>query len=327
MMMNELLQHIRHLVFTSGSVAVEGVGVFMLSHQSASFTEDSILGGPCHTVSFSAEGYPQGTEELERSYMRRNGYDAEAAHAAVSRDLEILTGALEAGETVEISGVGSLRLDRASGQIMFEACPDQWLLPLQVSRIEEPAATEADSTETDYEEMWITERRRNMFRAVRRPASGAAAIVIFAVLAFVVSHLPDRTSVIPQVAGFGIGQNASVAEEEQISSPEASEPTLVLVLNTPSDGIDTAKVRYRDIKKAEAPAGRYCLVVASLASKSEAEKFITGHSTTDMPLRVLDNDGRWRVYAHSAPSIEELTVAGRNLGVYDAYPSAWICRR
>ena len=166
-----------------------------------------------------------------------------------------------------------------------------------------------------------------MSRAVRRAASGAAAIVIFAVLAFVVSHLPDRTSVIPQVAGFGIGQNASVAEEEQISSPEASEPTLVLVLNTPSDGIDTAKVRYRDIKKAEAPAGRYCLVVASLASKSEAEKFITGHSTTDMPLRVLDNDGRWRVYAHSAPSIEELTVAGRNLGVYDAYPSAWICRR
>lgn len=326
MMMNELLQHIRHLVFTSGSVAVEGVGVFMLSHQSASFSGDSILGVPCHTVSFSSEVYPQGTEELESSYIRRHGYDADAARQAVSHDLKILTGALEAGETIDIRGIGSLRQDRESGQILFESRPDQWLLPLQVSSIEEPAAGAA-SSETDYEEMWNAERRRNMFRAVRRAASGAAAIVIFAVLAFVVSHLPDRTSVIPQVAGFGIGQNAAVVEEEQVLSPGTSEPTLVLVLNTPSDGIDTAKVRYRDIKNAEAPAGRYCLVVASLASKSEAEKFITGHSTTDMTLRILDNEDRWRVYALSAPSIEELTVAGRNLGVYDAYPSAWICRR
>lgn len=329
MIMNELLQHIRFLVNTSGSVAVEGVGMFMLSQQSASFSDNSMLCGPCATVSFVADGYPReksDTGELELSYMRRHGYGPDEARIAVTRDLETLHKALYEGQTVEIPGFGALYLDRENGQITFEAMLVQWLAPVNVSPIE-MAEQDSAKTDTDFDEMWIAERRRNMFRAVRRAASGAAAIAIFAVLAFVVSYMPERTSVIPQVAGIGISQSTPVADEPLISSPGASDPTLVLVLNTPSDGCGPAKVRYRDSRKAEEMPGRYCLVVASLASKAEAEKFITGHSTTDMPLQLLENEGRWRVYALSAPSIAELTVAGRNLGVYEAYPSAWVCRR
>lgn len=43
MLMNELIQHIRHLLFTSGSVAVEGVGMFMQVPRSASFSGIPLL--------------------------------------------------------------------------------------------------------------------------------------------------------------------------------------------------------------------------------------------------------------------------------------------
>lgn len=323
MIMNELIQHIRHLLFTSGSVAVEGVGMFMQVSHSASFSGNSTLDSPYPTTVFEAHDVV-GSDDLVRSYARRHGYDAGEARQAVKSALALLRQTLSDGETVLIPDVGSLSLDSGNGQLQFEAMPSHWLEPLDVSPLEKETKVAAE--EPDYEAMWIAERRRNMLRAIRRAASGAAAIAVIVLLAFVVSHMPERVSVMPQVAGIGMGQSARSQEDTQTESSAASEAALVLVLNTPADGCGPAKIRYRDTKSSEEP-GRYCLVVASLASTAEAEKFIAGHSTTDMPLRLLEKDGRWRVYALSAPSIEELTVAGRNLGVYEAYPSAWICRR
>ena len=73
--------------------------------------------------------------------------------------------------------------------------------------------------------------------------------------------------------------------------------------------------------------GPYCLVVASLASRSDADAFAAQYSSTDTPLAVLDNDGRYRVYAASGNGAAEVTSKAREAGLYDIFPSAWVCRR
>ena len=68
---------------------------------------------------------------------------------------------------------------------------------------------------------------------------------------------------------------------------------------------------------------RYCLVVASLATQEEAERFIARNSK--LQLGVLPKDGRYRVYAATGTTAAGAQSAAAELA--DRYPDAWVCRR
>lgn len=70
-------------------------------------------------------------------------------------------------------------------------------------------------------------------------------------------------------------------------------------------------------------ADRYCLVVASLTSMDEAEKYMQAHRG----LNLLVQDGKYRVYAATANSSTALRNAARNAGLFARYPGAWVCTR
>lgn len=326
--MKELLNHIRHLLFASGSVAVDGVGVFMLSHRSASFSGNTVLDAPFLTVSLAAADAP-GTDELVCSYMRVHGLSAGEARATVESALVQLRSELESGRSVAIENVGTLSCDPATGLAVLK--PEE--LRLMASLALEPIETEPEkacaTADTDsIDDIWMQERRRNLLRAVRRTASSAAVIAGLVVVAFFAARMPGGQNRSSQMAGFGVESVAVEPVEPLITAPGAGKPALVLVLNTPADGVAPAKVRRRDVRTAEeSDPGRYCLVVASLGSQAEADKYISAHTTADMPLHLLQGDGHWRVYALSAESVAEAQQAGRSHGVYEAYPNAWVCRR
>lgn len=327
--MKELLSHIRHLLYASGSVAVDGVGVFMLSHRCASFSGDAVLNAPFLTVAFTAAD-AAGTDELVRSYMRVHGSSAGEARASVESALAQLRAELESGRSVSIDNVGTLACDPATGLAVLK--PDEFRLmtALSLEPIEtKPETAGATASAEDIDELWIQERRRNLMRAVRRTASSAAVIAGLVVVAFFAAHMPGGHERNRQMAGFGVETTAVEPVEPLIAVPGADKPALVLVLNTPSDGVSPARVRRSEAATApeESAPGPYCLVVASLGSQTEADKYISAHTTADMPLHLLQGDGHWRVYALSAGTAAEAQQAGRSHGVYEAYPNAWVCRR
>ena len=330
--MNTLLRHIKHLLLADGFAAVDGLGVFVLNHRSASFNTDESISAPAYYVSFDACA-PSDNADIIASVAQSESIPYNDAASKVFASSAALHEALSQGEHVSLGDFGTLYVRPDTGTLAFDAEYITWYQPLAISPIE--LKETIVENEAEAEDEFARRRRETFARYLRRTASSAAAIAIVAVMAFVMSHIPEHEKSVSQKASMGIEKlQNSVADEPLIDlggQSQASKSALVLILNTPADGSAPAKIRHRQVvdeaaEASEAPA-RYCLIVASLASQKEAEKFIAAHSTTEMPLRLLAEQGRWRVYALTAPTLEELNVAARNLGVYDAYPSAWAFRR
>lgn len=331
MSMNTILRHISHLLLADGYVSVSGVGAFVRQHCGAAVAADGALSAPYDAVCFDACDTGATSDALSCSIARAEGVSPDEAVRMMNDGIAALRSALGRGEEVYVPHAGHLAYDRGSGRITFSAEDGLKLKPLSgpaVPAAEEPAVTAAGSDER------LEERRRSLARSLQRTASSAAAIAVLVLLAFVISQMPTRTEFRRQMASLGFERFASAEEPaeahdtaEELSSSSSSS-SLVLILNTPDDGTAPAKVR-RSVPKAEqteAP-GRYCLIVASLANQDEADRYLAAHSTEDMPLKLLPYHDRIRVYALSGGDIGELEIAGRNLGVYERYPQAWICRR
>ena len=46
-----------------------------------------------------------------------------------------------------------------------------------------------------------------------------------------------------------------------------------------------------------------------------------------MKLHVLENDGRYRVYALSGNTINDVKAQAAAEGLFERFPGAWVCRR
>lgn len=68
---------------------------------------------------------------------------------------------------------------------------------------------------------------------------------------------------------------------------------------------------------------RYCLVVASLQSMSQAEKFVKEHS--DVELGILEKDGKYRVYAATGSTTNEALRAKDDDEIGRRFADAWVC--
>lgn len=69
----------------------------------------------------------------------------------------------------------------------------------------------------------------------------------------------------------------------------------------------------------------YCVVIASLTSREQAEQFIA--STGNKRLAILEKDGKFRVYAATAPTSSQAYSIARNNGLMKRYRGAWVCRK
>ncbi len=330
--MDTLLRHINYLLLTDGLVAIDGIGVFTLQCRNACINANGSISAPALYISFDAGVCADNADIIDSISLAENiSYDEACAKVIASS--AVLHEALSHGEHVPLGDFGTLYARPDTGEFAFDARYCTWYPELDISPIEIKEHQIADAPEREDDN--IRRRRETFARYLRRTASSAAAIALIAVIAFVMAHMPANEKSVSQLASMGIEKiQGNKTEEPVIALPgqsQASKSALVLILNTPADGCAPAKIRHRQAVEESAETdnapGRYCLIVASLASQKEAETFIAAHSTTEMPLRLLAEQGRWRVCAVTAPTLEELNVAARNLGVYDAYPSAWAFRR
>lgn len=120
--------------------------------------------------------------------------------------------------------------------------------------------------------------------------------------------------------------NAPRPSELITDDVEAASELFIAMPADPQASVTITPPPSQPTKAATSPgdaAPRYCLVVASLPSRALAQKFIAGQG--DPSLRILESQGRFRVYAAGAATKEE--AAAKHKAVASRYPDAWVCSR
>lgn len=318
--MNETKRHIAYLLESRGFAEIPGIGSFSRHHRSASVEGTSLM-PPADIVSFSYLPDSCDSVELQHSIMRATSMDSEQAFARMTQDIGDIHRELNVSNSSEIEGVGTL-LQSGDSIAFSQATQDFATFDYPVIELHDIKKKE----ESPRAARQITELQRETFmRSLSRTASAAAAIAVFILITFVVSQLPGRHSIVNE-ASFAVDPAPMpVATAVSGESVKVNDASLILIFNTPADAsspVEYATEEQLDEQKQQ--EARYCLVVASLANKAEADKYLT---YAPEGLSVLEKDGRYRVYVLEAATAEELTAKAEADGIYKAYPSAWVCRK
>lgn len=295
-----------------------GLGTFTSRHRSATIEADGSVTAPGYDIAFAPGDEGLDDEALVGSVARAMSIDKAAARSIIDGDIDDMRRELQANGAIHFGDMGRLcSLDDSS---RFD-CPawsggvialDDFIPSTLMAESRPVRAESVEVAQTPTEEQ--RSRRSAFIRSLERTASSAAAVVVLALITFVLGQLPDHRD--HGTTNASLSLEASRTALPLPAAPAAAEPTLVLVFNTPADGVC-------DVEPTPAPVtDNYCLVVASLASQAEAREYIG----SNRQLNLLEKDGRFRVYALTGASYAELSSRARVEGLFDLYPSAWICR-
>lgn len=332
--MQELILHIDYLLRRHACLTVPGIGAFISSVHGACISSDGAILPPRHILVFNpAINHNDGL--LAASYARRLRCNAQEAAAALAADIDSLRSALASGEQVDVAGRGILR--RCDGSIIFEFTDgDSWLPTLRLPDIMQMVREESCNGDIS------SDSRGERIATYLRRIKIAASVAVILALGFVLSTptpIDNAQFASPMVEQFRpkMPQNQTLLRQPGNQSGTlqincAADASAILTADTSAiaaykaENIRRAKAMSGMAAQTKATAkGRYCLVIASLNSNSEARKFIQANSS--LQLQILEKDGRFRVYALSANSIGDVQSQAESAGLFDRFPGAWVCHR
>lgn len=341
--MINIIGHIEYLMLSRQCVIVPGLGAVL--SQSVSARYDKETGSwlpPMRSFSFNSE-LTNNDGTLAASIARAEGVSYELASRKLSEAVDAMRHQLEVERRLSLGRIGELTLDEHR-KINYEPYDAErlspaamWLPALNIKTIAE-RRLEAEAVENE-----IADNRKGILARTARRLKVAAVIICLIAIGAVLTiplHL-DNT----QYASLGIEKFiGGDSKPALIERPGAERKAPVLMLSHFDDAVTVVDtVAYNNqraalkaakrmattssatIKQdtAATSAGRYCLVVASLATQAEADAYVA--KLGDANLGVLAKDGRYRVYAVTGNSIADVQAKAANLG--KRYPDAWVCRR
>jgi len=316
---NKLINHLEYLLLSHDCVIIPGLGA-VLAHGVPAFYDESreMWVAPSRVVSFNPE-LSRTDGLLAASIARRESISIDNAATTVRSIVDKMRKHLESSGSLSLGSVGMLEIADGN-KLSFKPGIAPWLspsclwLPSFSARPLQSAAELAHRREA-------SERREKLLPYILRRGSriAAAAAILIAMGWIVVQNLTYAPK--EQYASV-----APITENVITLTPRIAEPTspVVLVLaRAPKDEvIENIPASPRVNKEDKA---KYYLIVASLASMAEAEKYVRQHS--DINLGILAKDGRYRVYAASGNTFEEVFAASKHEEIASRYSSSWVCRR
>lgn len=341
--MISILRHIQYLILSNDCVVVPGLGAFVARYQPAMLSADGLsITAPSRELTFNALlTHDDGL--LTESVTRREGVSYECARSAVEREVELIQRRLRHEGTLTLDRIGALTLtdhgaieftpDSASPivSLPYRGFTTLSLAPIAAPKVAEPVILEVDTTA----EPVAAPRRRSAFVSVLKYAA-SAAILVGVCLTMLTPISPDNVD----MASFTAPAREPAAET--VISPEemaASYADRTIFIAAPDPLEATAEVQPRQVTDINAVADNYAaaatekasatprhyLVVASTSSMAEARRYVRRHSTQARPLSILPSDGRYRVYAASGDSREELlAMRTADAAFAAANPDAWV---
>lgn len=346
--MNLLVRHIEYLLRSGDAcVVIPGIGALISHRVPARFDESAGRFLP-PSVEYSFNSSIRREDGvLASSFARAGGITYENAVRQVEAEASAMRKALRSGSPVSLGRIGSLMSrDGSTLFIPFAyrllASPLAWLEPVALRPLASPEdPSHEEDRPSDDASLLASVVKSAWRRTALRAGKIAASVALLLTLGFGVAMTLGRTAPRTENAslGFEFSRNAK-PESALISRPGTSSSPLVLVIRHHDDAatvVDTASLSRQSeisaanpkpsVAKYDAFGGSdasYCLVVASLGSMSEAERYVASHGGN---LRVLESDGRYRVYAASGNSSGAVLEKAHQMGIQDRYPGAWVCRK
>lgn len=302
----DIVKHIEHLLLGNDCVVVPGLGAF-ICHDVASVCSDGILMPPSRRVSFNS-AVNQSDGLLADFVARTEGCGYALAANKVDSEVGMLKERLRNGESVEIGRIGILKF-AATGCLTF--IPHSDSLIGNLSNFGLPVV---DMRQREREKAGIPQHKEGRLARIRRNAlrvaASVAAIVVMALTLttpITVDSLPDKASVAPVAI-----KTKPTKEQKSCTSTACSVPL---------------SERKQPEKAAVGKAERYSVVIASLSSYRQAQKYKT--ESEEQGLVIIDAAPGSRVYKvalASGSSREEMEKLIEDKKIKEKYPDVWICR-
>lgn len=322
-------------------VVVPGFGAFVAQNQPAYRAADGTWMPPSRPVSFNA-GVSHDDGLICTSIARKESVSYEAARNMVANEVAMMRQRMAAG-AVDMSRIGSFHTDEA-GSMLFSPCAGIPLsavetlglrpcavAALPVEETEEPAVLEVDF-----------EERRSRSRGWLKIAASAAVLIGLG-LTLSTPVAVDRSAM--QYASVASPALLDMTKKAPEAAQDASRRLICVSHGALADGAAkvefTAPAPVAEAKAEAAPAakpakpaktasaiineageGRHYLIVASCESRAKAQRYIDRRP--GLGLRILQSDGRFRVYISEGSTREEAAAMKESKSFAAAYPDAWV---
>lgn len=312
--MHKVSEHIAYLVMHNDCVVVPRWGAFIASRQSARFDADTLtFMPPKREVAFNPD-LTHNDGLLASSIVRSDGCGYDEALNLIEQQVAAWSSSITAGEAVTLDGVGEF-LPSGGDTPRFVPQADGGVtnatyLGLQqfTTRI---AEAESEEAATELKEF--------------RPASmlirvAASVAVVIAIVGALLTGFGNSESPLYTASLFGkpdverLSAKAVEADTPLNISPDAELRIAMVAEPEESHAATTTE-----------EARHYYLVVASLATQAEVDRYMASVPAADRStMQVLHRDKRYRVYISSGQSFAEANAA-RNIGNNATkYPDAWV---
>ncbi len=300
-------------------VIIPDFGAVLGSWRSSYYdAESETLMPPRREFSFNPE-LRTGDGLLASSLARAEGVSYEMALRMVREDVESMWQQLRSYGDVPLGKLGVLHFSQEDNLVTFTPFASDRLSPATAWLCPVAAKEAIVEARRKSEDSAPVVRFRPLRRAMRIAASIAVLLGVGMVVSTPISVPGDVTyaslsPVVEQVSPDRLVPSLTVPEARTLTMEKSHDADLWIEVAAPAPA-------------APAPAsdmdGKYCVIVSSHASEAEAQRFMAKYSEREM--RVLEKDGRFRVYAATAPTMADADALRGSLS--DAFPTAWVCRR
>lgn len=319
-LMISIVDHIEYLVLSHECVVIPGLGALIVRHESTRFDDNSnYFKKPTNEMSFNAQ-ITHNDGLLVNSVAKREKITYEQALTIVDSNVSLYKKLLANGDDVTLGHVGYLK--EINSHIEFVPCIsvdkiDQFfgLNSFRFMPLSQSDDNDADNAERIEEQPHIAVGRRNLFAAAFRTA---ASVVLLACLTLLLTtpivstddqalaslEMPKVTfNTGNDIWGNAMQQTLSIAKPANAAPKEEG--------GTQTDKTTTAPDNCK-----------YHLIVASLTSMKQAQKYIDEHKDTDLNLRIFQKRRVCYVYADKGNDYGKLLSTKKKLS--DDYSDAWI---
>lgn len=297
--MQRIVSHIEYLLDRHECVIVPGFGAFISSYKPASIdTVNHTIMPPHRAISFNAElTHDDGL--LASSYARALSIPYTAAVAAINEDVEFIKSVLNDGGEFRIGLLGNIHVENNSQLIFSPESSTFTSAGLKGISLEVKAKEELPVAVTELQAP--TRYNRTIHRIMRY---AAMLVILFGVGIVLSTPLTSNTesSNVIQASLCPIETSTATTEPEDvfipeflISEPQIEEPEIIPATDN------------------------YCLVIASLATIEQANRFVSQAGNDAMGM--FESNGRYRVYALTGPDAASV----RNEQLEARYSGAWPC--
>ena len=310
--MKELSMHLCRLLQSHDCVTLPGFGAFIAETTSAYYDEAANLFLPPQRTLIFSPSLTHNDGILAQSYARRNTLSFARARQAVDHDIALLRIALERDGRVLLPGIGTLERNAESKTTpAFHPAADG-VVNLRYEGLPKVTCPRPFEAEEPQEAPTLLEPETPSRSAWSIMGRVAALVAIILTIGFFAT-IPSSNSLQNahnDYAALGFSVPTQKTEIPSVQKAESPAADLQLCIAQPCE--EKANLIEEDAE------GNVYLIVASLQTQKQAQRFIA--SSGDTSLRVLHSQGHYRVYAGRYASANKAYHAR----AYCSYRDAWV---